>query len=255
MKPDISPADQQTIKLGEFIIFLTDHTLDWQKDKNKVQAYVQAIYTDDYQHRYSYLNYQLERVCRNNEEAITVLGANLNTLECKLLPVLQADAGLKNACIKLIKLCDHMNLEIARMIQKDSIRSQFESLKGELKQVQSRQHKLAQKVLAAKNELKTTQQQYIAVLGIFASIVLAFTGSLSFSNSVFSNLQAAPASRLCLAGLFHLVFLLNTLYFLSQLVLKERMENTTLQRLRDWITEINILLVLAIYITASCMCL
>jgi len=82
MNPDISPTDQQTIKLGEFIIFLTNHTLNWKDDKNTVQDYVQAIYTDDYQHRYSYLNYQLELVCRNNEEAITVLGANLNTLEC-----------------------------------------------------------------------------------------------------------------------------------------------------------------------------
>lgn len=32
MNPDISPTDQQTIKLGEFIIFLTNHTLNWQME-------------------------------------------------------------------------------------------------------------------------------------------------------------------------------------------------------------------------------
>ncbi|MFV7791275.1 hypothetical protein ACNO6Z_10540 [Aliarcobacter lanthieri] len=55
-------------------------------------------------------------------------------------------------------------------------------------------------------ELKKARSEYITILGIFASIIIAFVAGLTFSTSVLSNIDKASIYRLafivCLVGLF-----------------------------------------------------
>lgn len=56
-----------------------------------------------------------------------------------------------------------------------------------------------------KNSEKEMQTQYISILGIFAAIVLAFTGGMTFSASVLNNIHHASVYKLiiiaCVVGL------------------------------------------------------
>lgn len=70
------------------------------------------------------------------------------------------------------------------------------------------------------DEVKQSQTQYITILGIFASIVLAFVGGLTFSTSVLSHMHEVSIYRLvfviCCIGF--LIF--NTLFALFGFILR-----------------------------------
>lgn len=76
-------------------------------------------------------------------------------------------------------------------------------------QIESIQKLSAISVEKAKNKLeeetKGMEKEYISILGIFASVVLAFMGGISFSSSVLSAINKAPILRL--------VFVINLLGF------------------------------------------
>lgn len=52
-----------------------------------------------------------------------------------------------------------------------------------------------------KNDLSKAQTDYIAILGIFASVVLAFVGGIAFSTSVFENISEVNIYRLLIVSL------------------------------------------------------
>lgn len=69
-------------------------------------------------------------------------------------------------------------------------------------------------VKSAKSTVEHAQQNSIAILGIFAAIVLAFTGGLAFSTSVLQNMANVSIYRLLATVLIISFTLLNTIYLL-----------------------------------------
>lgn len=61
-------------------------------------------------------------------------------------------------------------------------------------------------------ELGKQQREYIAILGIFASIVLTFIGGIVFSTSVLQNIGAVSVYRLAAITLLIGIVLSNMLY-------------------------------------------
>ena len=60
------------------------------------------------------------------------------------------------------------------------------------------------------DHFKGMEKEYISILGIFASIVLAFVGGLTFSTSVLANIDKASIYRLviiaCIIGIVFFKF-------------------------------------------------
>lgn len=99
------------------------------------------------------------------------------------------------------KLYDHVNLELARMDYADV--GNFE-----LKEHGSTLNDLSDKVIVLQNNaedikksLERAQTDYIAILGIFAAVVLAFIGGMTFSTSVFENMGEVNIYRLLIVSL------------------------------------------------------
>lgn len=67
---------------------------------------------------------------------------------------------------------------------------------------------------SSKNKIKSYQQESIAILGIFASIVLAVTGGLGFSSSVLQSINAGTIYRVCFVILLLGLVLINILFVL-----------------------------------------
>ncbi len=114
---------------------------------------------------------------------------------------------------KLEKLYDHINLECIRLQDSDD----------KISKIKEYSKNLDEKYKKLKEKLNKQQTQYITILGIFASIVLAFVGRLVFSTSVLANIDKVSIYRLIFVMAFIALFFGNILYalfsFLSDLAL------------------------------------
>ena len=67
-------------------------------------------------------------------------------------------------------------------------------------------------------EIKSVEKEYISILGIFAAIVLAFVGGITFSTSVLQNISAVSVFRLLLVVDFFAFVLINVIYILVKFI-------------------------------------
>lgn len=95
------------------------------------------------------------------------------------------------------------------------------------------------------NEIKEVEKEYITILGIFASVVLAFTAGIAFSTSVLENIDSVSAYRIIIVALIIGLVLINIIfalfYYIGLLVDKTK-EEKSLRPL--WISNGVILIVL-----------
>jgi len=68
------------------------------------------------------------------------------------------------------------------------------------------------------DEFKIIQREYITILGIFSSIILAFVGGITFSNSIFENFNKGSIYRLVLVICLLSFILLNTINLLTTFI-------------------------------------
>lgn len=121
------------------------------------------------------------------------------------LRILYDNNGKQEHINFVYKIIDHLNLaqiqmgkiqEYCNLTNEKSIEEMNKQLEDEGKKIISKMHK----------NLNESSKQYITILGIFASIVLAFTGGVAFSTSVLSNIESA--------SIYRLVFIISLLGFI-----------------------------------------
>ena len=102
----------------------------------------------------------------------------------------------------IVKIYDHFQLAISQIENANNIfAASIEDAKVKLQQ-----------------QVKGVEREYISILGIFASIVLAFVGGITFSTSVLQSISAASIYRLLLTIDFLAFVLINTIYILAKLI-------------------------------------
>lgn len=81
----------------------------------------------------------------------------------------------------------------------------------------------AQRIVDAKvdlrKEIKAIEKEYISILGIFAAIVLAFVGGITFSTSVLQNVGNASIYRLLLIVVLLAFVLMNVIWLLVKFII------------------------------------
>ncbi len=114
--------------------------------------------------------------------------------------------------------------------QKQSdLRKEFEKQKREqseyekkLTQIQSNIENAETAQKKVENELASQQREYIAILGIFAAVVLAFTAGIAFSTSVLENISGVSIYRMAgitlLIGIVLTNILFGLFYYIDRLV-------------------------------------
>lgn len=112
-------------------------------------------------------------------------------------------------CRKIVtKIYDHSQLalhqiENATNILASGIENTRENMKSELQE-----------------NIRGIEKEYISILGIFAAIILAFVGGITFSSSILENMHRVSIYRLLLTVDFLAVVLINTIYLLIHFVFK-----------------------------------
>lgn len=132
-------------------------------------------------------------------------GSFASNIEKLLLYSLDDANNLEDDCKKIIvKIFDHFHLA--------------------LHQIENANHIFDESVETAKkkirNETKGIEREYISILGIFAAIVLAFVGGITFSSSVLQNISSISIYRLLIVVDLLGFVLTNVLYMLMNFILE-----------------------------------
>ena len=142
---------------------------------------------------------------------------------------------LENVKKALNKLYDHISLELIRLdffnsylVKIDDADKKVNSLLPKIKQITEAQKNVdslqseIKKVKVAQSKLNTSIDNHkieiVTILGIFASIVFAFAGAFSMSNSILSNFANAKSSTLFLYLVLTVGFITNILFYLFSFI-------------------------------------
>ncbi|MCI8598839.1 MAG: DUF1275 domain-containing protein [Lachnospiraceae bacterium] len=159
--------------------------------------------------------------------SLDILAQNIQTIKNGYIPKNCDENGeIINISKEIVKLYDHTNLDIARINYTKTMTNETLSelaknrlLVVELEQkvkvseesLNSLSNKTIDDVKYLSNQFQIKQEdmqkEYITILGIFASIVLAFTGGIVFSSSVLENIHKSSIYRISIiAFIIGLVF-------------------------------------------------
>lgn len=128
-----------------------------------------------------------------------------------------------DSCKFIIKLYDHCNLANNQRNMTATLEEQAQKI------IISQVDDSKKKIQNFEKELKNKEREYITILGIFASIVLAFVGGVTFSSSVLQNIHKVNFYRLIivvdLIGFvcFNMIYALT--YFIRRINKQEINEN------------------------------
>lgn len=220
--PDEQKRRDELIEL----LFELSKTQDIFREKKKrsdVFLKLEQIYyiqgSDNYfRHFYSDILSTLTQIdSDDNEGSLDVLAENMQAIKDGYQAVNYDGTKLIDISKSIIKLYDHTNLEIARInytkqlnnatksdlantkILLENQKKEFDNAKSETEIIRNT---LKEETEKANKKIEDNQIQmqneYVTILGIFAAVVLAFTGGMTFSSSVLNNIAKASVYRLSL---------------------------------------------------------
>lgn len=181
------------------------------------------IYADDFRHEYSRIFLQLSIIKNANPQAIDVVAENFrhyiltkNEENCPYLKSLR-------------KLFDHVSLDVARMNymtaqfgeQESRLREEVDKEVNKTKNdFNSFKQNLNDELENARERTDQLKREYVAILGIFASIIVTFSAGMIFDSSVLNNISSVSAYRLTGITLLIGFVTFNLLYILLTFIYK-----------------------------------
>lgn len=238
---------------------------------------------ENFRHEYSSISGKLRELSNKKEEGINYYDIQLIAFN---MNVVYRYACTKNKLFikSLFKLNDHINLEAGRMAYVQQIKDEVDDAKANIKQQiqnwelqteniksqiskagiiqdnlnveydklnkdMSKNVKLAQKT---KQKIEDSQRESITILGIFAAIVLAFTGGIAYSTSVFENIHKSSIYRIIIISLiigFVMINIISLLFYFIQTI----HGRTKLKYIVVWVTDaIIVILIITTWIMIYC---
>ena len=228
------------------LLFELSKTQDIFREKKKrsdIFLKLEEIYyipgSDEYfRHFYSDILSTLTQIdSDDNEGSLDVLAVNMQAIKDGYQAVNYDGDKLIDISKSIIKLFDHTNLEVARInytkqlnnaTKSDLVstkellkkqREEFDNTKSETETIRNTLREETEKAnKKIEDNQKQMQNEYVTILGIFAAIVLAFTGGMTFSSSVLNNISKASVYRLSLISFIIGLVFFNLIWVLIDFV-------------------------------------
>lgn len=176
-------------------------------------------------------------------DGLNVLAQNMEIIKDNYEPTLLDNSMTADVSDEILKLYDHVNLDVARLNYLAQTFSKTESSLAELKEDSRRAKEGIKKA-------KNAEKNYITILGIFASIVLAFTGGLAFSTSVLENIQDVSPYRLAFVVEALVFMFINVIYILTWFI--QKIHDSNVVKYPTFMIVLNVIIALAVLATAVC---
>lgn len=254
---------------------LQDADIRSQMNKRLEALYYSPKKEDGFRHFYSDIFSVLTQIQQDSSLGnIYTLGQNLALIRSEYTPK-NKDENNKIIDIgdNIRKLYDHVNLDIARILYSDAgdrktsgeeaiieLQTQVSSINVEVqkakiaqgsieKEFKQTNEELQNAQKNVENELGKQQREYIAILGIFAAVVLAFTAGIAFSTSILENINTVSVYRIIIMALIIGIVLINILFGLFYYI--DRLVNGTNEKKLTPLLIANIVLILLILATIT----
>ncbi len=243
MTPEASYENQK--KLNAFLFGLAQSLLENNDIKSKALELKDIYSSGEFRHSYSEIFPIVTQVFTDENYNAEFLINNLALIRgFAEKDYLQTEGEFgKKEVLAVIKLCDHINLELARLNYSTKLHSDLETTQKllsesternsemqealkqsqeALKSSQAALDKSTQKLNDAQNKLSNTQGQVVAILSIFAAIVITFAGGISLLGNALSSVAEASILNLLLIVLVVGIVLVNgitaLIYTVSRIV-------------------------------------
>ena len=196
---DLAEENSKRKKLCGIIVELSKEKIMGDRISD-LASKLEALYDNGFRHFYSDISAILQEIGKSNRIGIEIILNNLNRIKENCLSATKRDSK-DDFCKTLNKLIDHIGLEFSRMQSVEEIAERLldnedktKTLKEQLEQSQKNYENLQTKT-------DGIQKQFVAVLGIFASIIMVFSGGLSFTNATLSAIANANILKLIAVSL------------------------------------------------------
>lgn len=192
-------------------------------DETKIRQMVitfKSLYSNNFRHNYSeFFPLIVEMAKDENAYSLDYLSNNLEAMR-RLVEndYIAGEKEFKGLYQPLMKLSDHINLEIGRYSYYSINEQKVSDLEKKNQRLQEDLKQATKELNDAKQSVSSVQTELIAVLSIFAAIVLTFSGSLSLLGSVFSEISKAPVFKSILFLLLIGFIVSNTIFLLLYVV-------------------------------------
>ena len=205
--PELPKKDDDPIK-----IFL-EKLCDIKINNSTLQEDLLRIYSDkEFRHSYSDVTMYLFNITGTDY-------SQLDTMVSRIKVILEeiSDNSDVETRKRIFKLYDHLNLELIRL---KYLFPKIQDTNAKIQEADNKVNDLTNQTNDIKKNAEDMQKNYITILGIFASIVLAFVSSLAFSTSILQNIDKASIYRLVAVVSLIAIFIVNILNFLFSFIMR-----------------------------------
>ena len=207
-------------KLCQYIKELANNSLDTVELK-KYAYKLKDLYTLDYRHSYSLFFPIITEIEKDKSSSVEYLTSNLATLkEIVEQDKLKDEQEFAPLYLPLFKLTDHINLEIARYLNYMEKEEQAAILEQKIEKSNISLTQAKNELGIASRKIKSVQGELIAVLSIFAAIVMTFSGGLNILNGELATSNNLRFSERILFLLICGFILINFIFFFFFFVAK-----------------------------------
>lgn len=248
--------EQKSNALLELLSQLADDTEYSKKDRGREIQILSQIYSEGFRHSYAKISTKVQAILEDDIDKGECLSQNLQMLKKSIEKLTYNKSISMEICNKVRKLCDHVNLEIGRynlIINKIETRisnlqdkqntggigSNAEELNKRITEMENKVSGVVNKAYEATKELEKVDGKLernsmssITTLTIFSAVILAFTGSITFTSGVFSGIRFILKK----VSLYHQMnegIEMNQLVIGKYISLKRKQKNMTQEQLAE----------------------
>ncbi len=202
--------------------------------KGNLEKLISIYNQKDFRHKYSMLYLSLTRIEQSSQMTLDDLMAGLQALSeyAQGLPDKTKGATFLP---KFSKLYDHIDLEIRHIkylgeVQSRSQIEREEQFRGIKERMEKESEKAIVKIASVEKKLDSAQKDHIAILGIFAAIIMTSFASFSLPSAIFATIDKSNFFLLIVVVCFVVLFVMNILHslyeFLKDMHFGEQREKT-----------------------------
>lgn len=208
-------------KLCQYIKELANNSLDTIELK-KYAYKLRDLYAQGFRHSYSLFFPIITEIGEDTVSNVEFLANNLEQIKNIVeKDNLKDDKEFEKLYSPLLKLTDHINLEIARYLSYMKREEQAAILEQKIEKSNISLNQAKNELGIASRKIKSVQGELIAVLSIFAAIVMTFSGGLNILNGVLAasnNLRFSERILfLLICGFILINFIFAMMYFVAKI--------------------------------------
>lgn len=186
-----------------------------------ISLQLKEIYKGDFRHSYSGFFPLIQKIAGGDQgESLDYLGDNLEGIRKYIeKDYVSGSKEFEDMYDQLNKLCDHLTLEIGRWNYYSQYDQKFEDINARTTTIHTNMDEATSELRKASKQAASIQTELIAVLSIFAAIVVTFSGGFTFLGGVMTSIgNVEDYEVVVLTAIICGMVIFNTIFLLMYLV-------------------------------------